>query len=195
MSGPQRRRARHLQGERQRVPRSGATGWNISSQRPDASVAVHVVPVMGAAPPGSRQLPHTVAGAFKQLVPDCPRQTQLKPWTKVVGGSRRAMRKSDRAAAKPLVVTRAATQCGSLSKSAAAGFVDTEIRCFWNWTVGMQRRRFSREFKLEAVRLVKDRGVAVAQACRDLDLHENVLRKWIRELSTDPQHAFPATAR
>ena len=55
----------------------------------------------------------------------------------------------------------------------------------------MQRRKFSREFKLEAVRLVKERGVSVAQAARDLDLHENVLRKWIRELSADPQHAFP----
>jgi transposase len=55
----------------------------------------------------------------------------------------------------------------------------------------MQRRKFSREFKLEAVRLVKDRGVAVAQAARDLDLHENVLRKWIRDAGSDPQHAFP----
>lgn len=55
----------------------------------------------------------------------------------------------------------------------------------------MERRKFSREFKLEAVRLVKERGVAVAQAARDLDLHENVLRKWIRDLSADPQHAFP----
>ena len=55
----------------------------------------------------------------------------------------------------------------------------------------MRRRKFSREFKLEAVRLVKDRGVAVAQAARDLDLHENVLRKWIREAMSDPQHAFP----
>lgn len=55
----------------------------------------------------------------------------------------------------------------------------------------MQRRKFSREFKLEAVRLVKDRGVAVAQAARDLDVHENVLGRWVRELSGDPQHAFP----
>lgn len=46
----------------------------------------------------------------------------------------------------------------------------------------MQRRKFSREFKLEAVRLIKDRGVAVAQAARDLGVHENVLRKWVREL-------------
>lgn len=55
----------------------------------------------------------------------------------------------------------------------------------------MQRRKFSREFKLEAVRLVKGRGVSVAQAARDLDLHENVLRKWVTELGADPQHAFP----
>jgi len=55
----------------------------------------------------------------------------------------------------------------------------------------MQRRKFSREFKLEAVRLIKDRSVAAAQAARDLDVHENVLRKWGRELSAHPQHAFP----
>lgn len=59
----------------------------------------------------------------------------------------------------------------------------------------MRRRKFSREFKLEAVRLVKDRGVAAAQAARDLDVHENVLRKWVRDLSTDPQHAFPGNGQ
>lgn len=41
----------------------------------------------------------------------------------------------------------------------------------------MQRPKFSREFKLEAVKLVRDWGVAVAQAARDLDVRENVLRK------------------
>ena len=53
------------------------------------------------------------------------------------------------------------------------------------------RRQSSREFKLEAVRLVKDRGVTLPQAARDLDVHENVLRKWIREAMADPQEAFP----
>jgi transposase len=53
------------------------------------------------------------------------------------------------------------------------------------------RRTFSREFKLEAVRLVNERGVTVTQAARDLGLHENVLRKWVRELVADPQQAFP----
>jgi len=55
----------------------------------------------------------------------------------------------------------------------------------------MGRRSFSREFKLEAVRLVRERGVSVAQAARDLDVHENVLCKWVKELAADPQHAFP----
>ncbi len=55
----------------------------------------------------------------------------------------------------------------------------------------MQRRRFSREFKVEAVRLVKDRGVWVAQAARHLDVHENVLRKWVKEFGADPAHSFP----
>jgi transposase len=55
----------------------------------------------------------------------------------------------------------------------------------------MERRKFGREFKVEAVKLVKERGVSVAQAARDLDLHENVLRKWIKEFSSDPAQAFP----
>jgi transposase len=55
----------------------------------------------------------------------------------------------------------------------------------------MERRKFSREFKLEAVKLVVERGVSVAQASRDLDVHENVLRKWVREQAADPQQAFP----
>lgn len=55
----------------------------------------------------------------------------------------------------------------------------------------MQRRRFSREFKVEAVRLVRERGVSVAQAGRDLDVHENVRRKWVKEFGSDPAQAFP----
>jgi transposase len=55
----------------------------------------------------------------------------------------------------------------------------------------MQRRRFGREFKIEAVRLIRERGVSVAQASRDLEVHENVLRKWVKELAADPTQAFP----
>jgi len=55
----------------------------------------------------------------------------------------------------------------------------------------MGRRLFSRKFKLEAVRLVKERGVSVVQASRDLDIGENILRRWIKELTADPGQAFP----
>ena len=55
----------------------------------------------------------------------------------------------------------------------------------------MQRRKFSREFKIEAVKLVRERGVSVAQAGRDLDVHENVLRKWVKEFGSEPVQAFP----
>src|SRR5437588_11987341 len=34
----------------------------------------------------------------------------------------------------------------------------------------MERRRFTREFKLEAVRLIKERGVSYTQASQDLGL-------------------------
>ena len=55
----------------------------------------------------------------------------------------------------------------------------------------MQRRKFSREFKIEAVRLVRERRISMAQAARDLDLHVNVLRKWVRDFDVDPGSAFP----
>ena len=55
----------------------------------------------------------------------------------------------------------------------------------------MARRQFSREFKLEAVRLVNERGVSVVQASRDLEVGEGVLRRWIKELGAQPEQAFP----
>lgn len=55
----------------------------------------------------------------------------------------------------------------------------------------MGKRVFSREFKLEAVRLVRERGVAKSQAARELGVHVNVLRKWIRDYEADPKQAFP----
>src|ERR1019366_9001814 len=53
------------------------------------------------------------------------------------------------------------------------------------------RRKFSREFKVEAVKLVLERGVAITQAAKDLEVHVNGLRTWVREHRADPSHAFP----
>ena len=55
----------------------------------------------------------------------------------------------------------------------------------------MERRQFTREFKLEAVRLIRDRGVSYVQASQDLGVHTSQLRDWVKKYSDDPQDAFP----
>jgi Transposase len=76
-------------------------------------------------------------------------------------------------------------------KWAAAGFTDTWIR--WHSEAGGGVCRGG--VKVEAVRLLRERDVSVAQAARDLDLHENVLRKWVQQLADDPLEAFPGRGR
>ena len=53
----------------------------------------------------------------------------------------------------------------------------------------MERRKFTREFKLEAVRLIKDRGVSYVQASEDLGVHTSQLRDWVKKFADKPQHA------
>jgi putative transposase len=55
----------------------------------------------------------------------------------------------------------------------------------------MERRKFTREFKLEAVKLIKERGVSYVQASRDLDVQQSVLRNWVKAFAADPQYSFP----
>jgi transposase len=57
--------------------------------------------------------------------------------------------------------------------------------------MGEKRRRFKREFKLEAVRMVVERGHRVTEVARDLDLRPDMLRRWQREFEEDQQQAFP----
>ncbi len=40
------------------------------------------------------------------------------------------------------------------------------------------RRKFSPEFKLEAVRLVTDQGQTIAEVARQLDLNPGLLHQW-----------------
>jgi transposase len=55
----------------------------------------------------------------------------------------------------------------------------------------MERRKFTREFKLEAVKLVTERGVKVAQASQDLGVHPTQLRQWVKDFEGGPEQAFP----
>ena len=65
------------------------------------------------------------------------------------------------------------------------------VRCFYGTGGDHGRRKFTREFKLEAVRLIKERGVSYAQASQDLSVHQSQLRSWVKAQADDPQHAFP----
>ena len=44
----------------------------------------------------------------------------------------------------------------------------------------MKKRRFSAEFKDEAVRLVLEQGVSITQAASDLGIGLSTLQKWVR---------------
>jgi transposase len=57
-----------------------------------------------------------------------------------------------------------------------------------------KRRSYNREFKIEAVKLVTEQGLSVAEAARSLGLHENLLRSWQNALDNESkgdQPAFP----
>jgi len=55
----------------------------------------------------------------------------------------------------------------------------------------MGRQTFTREFKLEAVKLVTERGMTASQAARDLGIAASMVSRWVRQAQTDKKQAFP----
>ena len=55
------------------------------------------------------------------------------------------------------------------------------------------RRQFSREYKLEAVRMITEGGRAASAVARELGINANVLRRWRQRLTegTRPAAATP----
>jgi len=54
-----------------------------------------------------------------------------------------------------------------------------------------KRKRFSRQFKVDAVRLVTEQGYRVTEAARNLGIHPNMLSRWKRQLGAESEDAFP----
>jgi len=52
------------------------------------------------------------------------------------------------------------------------------------------RKTYSKEFKLDAIALVRDQNYAVAEAARNLEVSAQVLGRWIKEAENDDGHAF-----
>lgn len=57
------------------------------------------------------------------------------------------------------------------------------------------RRRFTREFKMEAVQLGEKRDGKVTEVVNNLGIHPVLLHRWIREYSDDPEYAFPGQGK
>ena len=48
-----------------------------------------------------------------------------------------------------------------------------------------KRRKFTPEFKADAVRLVTAGGKSITEVCKQFDLNETSLRAWIKQAETD----------
>jgi transposase len=54
-----------------------------------------------------------------------------------------------------------------------------------------RRRKYDRQFKIEAVRLVTEDGRKATEVARNLGIHVNLIYLWKKQLSEDPMEAFP----
>ncbi len=54
-----------------------------------------------------------------------------------------------------------------------------------------KRRKYSQEYKQEAVQLVKQSAIPLTRVADNLGINANVLRRWHKELGQSGQHAFP----
>ena len=57
--------------------------------------------------------------------------------------------------------------------------------------MGKPRRLFTREFKVEAIKLVTEQGRSFAEAAGNLGIAENLLRKWKKALDAEGQPSLP----
>jgi len=55
--------------------------------------------------------------------------------------------------------------------------------------MGVKRRRFSQEFKQEAVRLAYESGRRLADVSRELDVRPDMIRRWRKQLSVTGSRA------
>ena len=56
----------------------------------------------------------------------------------------------------------------------------------------MGKRIYSEEFKLEALRLVRERGISIAQAARELGVKQLTLLRWKQQQESGKPVASPA---
>jgi transposase len=56
-----------------------------------------------------------------------------------------------------------------------------------------QQKIYTREFKLQAVQLVKSSGKPMSQIARELGISDSALSKWCKQLAEQGEQAFPGS--
>jgi transposase len=59
----------------------------------------------------------------------------------------------------------------------------------------MPRKTYTREFKLQALQMITDHGLSVAEVARRLGVGENCLRGWRKTARAHGDAAFPGNGR
>ena len=54
-----------------------------------------------------------------------------------------------------------------------------------------KRKQYSKQFIVDAVKLVTEQGYKVSEAARNLGIHHSSLRRWKKQFETNGNQAFP----
>ena len=59
----------------------------------------------------------------------------------------------------------------------------------------MSRKRYDKNYKIEAVRRAREKGKKVPELAEELGIHQNTIYKWMGELHRDKENAFPGSGK
>jgi transposase-like protein len=60
--------------------------------------------------------------------------------------------------------------------------------------MGLSRRKFTKEFKIAALRQL-DAGVSIAAVARSCEINPNLLHRWRQDFQQSPEQAFPGLGK
>lgn len=59
----------------------------------------------------------------------------------------------------------------------------------------VKRNTYSREFKINTVKMITEEGKSVAEVSRELDISKNTIYLWKKKIREDKEEAFPGNGK